>query len=99
MQAHELTTVRAHLRSHVAMLREQVLLLKNELLSHANCGCGRIDAYLNRTATQISPSSHMAALELLGGVEGKKAEDEAELGDKDTFERLEDILKMDEGEG
>ena len=99
MQARELTAVRAHLRSHVAMLREQVLLLKNELLSHANCGCGRIDAYVNRTATQISPSSHMAALELLGDIEGKKVEDKTELGDKDTFERLEDILKMDEGEG
>lgn len=99
MQARELTAVRAHLRSHVAMLREQVLLLKNELLSHANCGCGRIDAYVNRTATQISPSSHMAALGLLGDIEGEKAEDKTELGDKDAFERLEDILKMDEGEG
>lgn len=99
MQARELTAVRAHLRSHVAMLREQVLLLKNELLSHANCGCERIDAYLDRTATQISPLSHMAALELLGDIEGKKAGDKTELGDKDAFECLEDILKMDEGEG
>jgi hypothetical protein len=41
----------------------------------------------------------MAALGLLGDIEGKKAEDKTELGDKDTFERLEDILKMDEGEG
>ncbi|OCK91226.1 uncharacterized protein K441DRAFT_436327, partial [Cenococcum geophilum 1.58] len=50
MQARELTAVRAHLRSHVAMLGGQVLLLKNELLSHTNCGCGRLDAYINRTA-------------------------------------------------
>ena len=99
MQASELTAVQAHLRSHVAMLREQVLLLKNELLSHANCGCRRIDAYVNRTATQISLSSCMAALELPGDIEGKKAEDKTELGDKDVFERLEDILKMDESKG
>ncbi|OCL05453.1 hypothetical protein AOQ84DRAFT_269191, partial [Glonium stellatum] len=53
MQARELTAIRAHLKSHVAMLREEVLALKNEVLSHANCGCGRIDAYLKQTATQI----------------------------------------------
>jgi len=74
-------------------------LLKNELLSHANCGCGRLNSYINRTATQILPSSHMAALELLGDIKGKRPEDKTELGDKDAFKRLEDILKMDKGEG
>ena len=81
------------------MLREQVLLLKNELLSYTNCGYRRINAYINQIATQILPLSGIAALELLGDIKGKKAEDKTELGDKDAFERLEDILKMDGGEG
>ena len=74
-------------------------MLKNELLSYANCGYRRINTYINRTATQISPLSYMAALELLGDIKGKKAEDKTKLGDKDTFKRLEDILKMDKGKG
>ena len=40
---------------------------------------------------QILPLSHIAALELLGDIKGKKAED------KDAFKRLEDILKIDKG--
>lgn len=97
MQARELTAIRAHLKSHVAMLREEVLALKNEVLSHANCGCGRIDAYLKQTATQISPSSPAIAVELLTNVGSKEAEDVTELEDKDVYDRLEDILKMEGG--
>jgi len=74
-------------------------LLKNELLFYANCGYRRINVYINQTATQISPSSYIAALELLGDIKGKKVEDKTELGDKDVFKRLEDILKMDKSEG
>jgi len=36
---------------------------------------------------------------LLGDIEGERAEDKTELGDKDAFKRLEDILKIDKGEG
>jgi len=38
-------------------------------------------------------------LELLGDIKGKKIKDKTELGDKDVFKRLEDILKMDKGKG
>ncbi|XTI90971.1 hypothetical protein V2W45_693355 [Cenococcum geophilum] len=81
------------------MLREQVLLLKNKLLSHINCGYRRLNSYINQTATQISPSSYIAALELLGDIKGKRPEDKTKLGDKDIFKRLEDILKIDKGKG
>jgi len=99
MQVCELTAVQAHLRSHIAILREQVLLLKNKLLSHTNCGCRRLDIYINRIVTQISPSSYIAALELLGDIKGERAENKTKLRDKDAFKRLEDILKIDKGKG
>jgi hypothetical protein len=99
MQAHELIAVRAYLRSYITMLREQVLLLKNELLSYANCGYRRLNAYINRIVIQISLLSYIAALELLGDIKGERAEDKTELGDKDIFKRLEDILKTDKGKG
>jgi len=38
-------------------------------------------------------------LELLGDIKGERAEDKTKLGDKDAFKYLEDILKIDEGEG
>jgi len=38
-------------------------------------------------------------LELLGDIKGKKVEDKTELGDKDAFKHLEDILKIDKGKG
>jgi len=81
------------------MLREQVLLLKNKLLSHTNYGCRRLDTYINQTATQILLSSYIAALELLGDIKGERAEDKTKLGDKNVFKRLEDILKIDKGKG
>lgn len=43
----------AHLKEHVATLREQVLMLKNELFVHANCGCWEIDRYLERVAGEM----------------------------------------------
>jgi len=48
---------------------------------------------------QILPSSYIAALELLRDIKGKKVKDKTELGDKDAFKCLEDILKMDKGKG
>jgi len=41
----------------------------------------------------------MVALELLRDIKGKKVENKTELGDKDVFKRLEDILKIDKGKG
>ena len=74
-------------------------MLKNELLFYTNYGYRRINAYINRIATQILPSSYIVALELLGDIKGKKAEDKTKPEDKDIFKRLEDILKIDEGKG
>jgi len=36
---------------------------------------------------------------LLKDIEGKKVKNKTELGDKDAFKRLEDILKIDKGKG
>ncbi|OCK79100.1 hypothetical protein K432DRAFT_258023, partial [Lepidopterella palustris CBS 459.81] len=52
-QGRELTAMHAHLKEHVATLREQVLMLKNELFVHANCGCWEIDRYLERVAGEM----------------------------------------------
>jgi hypothetical protein len=41
------------LRGNVAMLHEEVLDLKNEVLCHAACGAGEIDGYLEHCAYKI----------------------------------------------
>jgi len=49
--------------------------------------------------TQILPSFYIIALKLLKDIKGKKIKNKTELGDKDIFKRLEDILKINKSKG
>lgn len=62
-RAREFSTKNKHLKESVAMLREEVLNLKNEVLRHAGCGFWAVDEYLARCAGDLlgmeaPPSAH-----------------------------------------
>ncbi len=40
--------------SAIAMLKDEVLTLKGEMLKHTDCDCGRIRTYLNMQADQLT---------------------------------------------
>lgn len=42
------------LRSMVAQLREESMYLRNLLLSHGNCDCESVQAYLRKTSAEIT---------------------------------------------
>ncbi|KAL6710431.1 hypothetical protein ACN47E_008479 [Coniothyrium glycines] len=52
-RAREFSTKNKMLKENVAMLREQVLSLKNEVLRHAGCGFWAVDEYLARCAGDL----------------------------------------------
>ncbi|KAI0016240.1 hypothetical protein F4780DRAFT_783449 [Xylariomycetidae sp. FL0641] len=41
------------LATHVGQLREEILLLKNEILAHANCDCDSIQNYISQAARKL----------------------------------------------
>lgn len=50
----ELAAQRASLSAHAAVLKEEVLYLKNEVLRHGDCNCDFIQKYLATAARQIT---------------------------------------------
>ncbi|KAK7178179.1 bZIP transcription factor [Paraphaeosphaeria sporulosa] len=52
-RAREFSSKNKALRENVAMLREEVLSLKNEILRHAGCGFWAVDEYLARCAGDL----------------------------------------------
>lgn len=52
-RAREFSTKNKLLKENVAMLREEVLTLKNEVLRHAGCGFWAVDEYLARCAGDL----------------------------------------------
>jgi hypothetical protein len=52
-RAREFSTKNKALKENVAMLREEVLSLKNEVLRHAGCGFWAVDEYLARCAGDL----------------------------------------------
>ncbi|KAF2134943.1 hypothetical protein P153DRAFT_362655 [Dothidotthia symphoricarpi CBS 119687] len=52
-RAREFSTKNKQLKENVAMLREEVLSLKNEVLRHAGCGFWAVDEYLARCAGDL----------------------------------------------
>jgi len=52
-RAREFSSKNKALKSNVAMLREEVLELKNEVLRHAGCGFWAVDEYLARCAGDL----------------------------------------------
>lgn len=52
-RAREFSTKNKALKENVAMLREEVLELKNEVLRHAGCGFWAVDEYLARCAGDL----------------------------------------------
>lgn len=70
-RAREFSTKNKALKENVAMLREEVLSLKNEVLRHAGCGFWAVDEYLARCAGDLlgmevplqTPNGHSMAQE------------------------------------
>ncbi|KAF2636250.1 hypothetical protein P280DRAFT_473104 [Massarina eburnea CBS 473.64] len=52
-RAREFTATNKALKENVAMLREELLELKNEVLRHAGCGFWAVDEYLTRCAGDL----------------------------------------------
>jgi hypothetical protein len=52
-RAREYSSKNKALKENVAMLREELLELKNEVLRHANCGFWAVDEYLTRCAGDL----------------------------------------------
>jgi hypothetical protein len=52
-RARELSSKNKALKANVAMLREEVLSLKNEILHHAGCGFWAVDEYVARCAGDL----------------------------------------------
>lgn len=52
-RAREFSSKNEALKENVAMLREEVLGLKNEVLRHAGCGFWAVDEYLDRCASNL----------------------------------------------
>jgi hypothetical protein len=52
-RAQEFSSENKTLKENVAMLREEVLSLKNEMLRHAGCGFWAVDEYLSRCAGNL----------------------------------------------
>lgn len=55
-RARELTSTRTHLQAYVAALKEEILVLKSEMLKHTDCECVTIRDYLKREAMLLSES-------------------------------------------
>lgn len=54
-QKAEISTLRnEELRNTVAQLKEESMFLRNLLLSHGNCDCESVQAYLRKTSAQIT---------------------------------------------
>jgi hypothetical protein len=53
-RARELTQDRHMLIHDVAILRNEIILLKGEALNHINCECAQIREYLNNTVAQLN---------------------------------------------
>ncbi|ORY66393.1 uncharacterized protein BCR38DRAFT_340104, partial [Pseudomassariella vexata] len=49
----ELTAQRSSLAAHAAILREEVLQLKNEIIRHGDCDCDFIQNYLASAARNM----------------------------------------------
>lgn len=47
------------LRSLVAQLKEESMYLRNLLLSHGNCDCDSVQAYLRKTSAEITSNAHV----------------------------------------
>ncbi|KAI9266972.1 hypothetical protein BY458DRAFT_512384 [Sporodiniella umbellata] len=57
-QRADMSTLRNdELRSYVAQLKEESMYLRNLLLSHGNCDCESVQAYLRKTSAQITFSA------------------------------------------
>jgi hypothetical protein len=67
----ELSARRACLGHCVTALREEVIALKNELLSHVDCGCTAIHDYLTQSATDILPLTSLGYVENGAGPDGR----------------------------
>lgn len=67
-RAREFSTKNKALKENVAMLREEVLELKNEVLRHAGCGFWAVDEYLARCAGDLlgveapNPPNHASSM-------------------------------------
>ncbi|KAJ1996284.1 hypothetical protein GGI25_000347 [Coemansia spiralis] len=60
-RAEDVTMQNRSLHIAVAQLKEEVLILKNQLLAHRNCGCSAIQQYLNAECTAQSAADPTVA--------------------------------------
>lgn len=47
------------LRSLVSQLKEESMYLRNLLLTHGNCDCDSVQAYLRKTSAEITSNAHL----------------------------------------
>ncbi|KAK1658527.1 hypothetical protein BDP55DRAFT_394775 [Colletotrichum godetiae] len=57
LRAAELETVNKNRNSEAAMLRGEILVLKNMILQHSGCECSYIDEYISNTTRQLVEST------------------------------------------
>lgn len=57
-KSEQVTKKNQELHNQLAILREQCLELRNELLAHGNCGCSLVQTYLHRSSAELTCSNN-----------------------------------------